>query len=41
MDNKIETFDSFSLKMRRPDRKRHVELCGFERAVNFIIFSGK
>lgn len=29
MKNKVETFDSFNNGMKRPDRKRHMELCGF------------
>lgn len=30
MDNIIETFDRFNCGMKRPDRIRHMQLCGFE-----------
>lgn len=30
MDNLIETFNSFNQRMKRPDRKRHLEICGFK-----------
>ena len=30
MKNKIETFQAFNNGMRRPDRTRHMELCGFK-----------
>lgn len=30
MKNKVETFDSFNNGVKRPDRKRHMELCGFQ-----------
>ncbi len=29
MTNKIEPFDKFNSGMKRPDRTRHMELCGF------------
>ena len=28
--NKVETFTKFNKGMKRPDRRRHMELCGFE-----------
>ncbi|HFQ4886628.1 TPA: hypothetical protein ACGU4A_003894 [Vibrio vulnificus] len=28
--NKIETFNKFNCGMRRPNRQRHLELCGFK-----------
>lgn len=30
--NRIQTFEDFNQGMKRPDRERHMELCGFERA---------
>jgi hypothetical protein len=27
--NKVETFDTFNKKMRRPDRRGHMRNCGF------------
>jgi hypothetical protein len=32
MSNLIETFAKFNGRNRRPDRKRHMELCGFKYA---------
>lgn len=29
MSNYVETFNKFNQGMRRPDRRRHLELCGF------------
>lgn len=29
--NIVETFHKFNQGQRRPDRRRHLELCGFER----------
>ena len=37
MEIKIESFDSFNKKQKRPDRKRHMELCGFENCWSDII----
>lgn len=28
--NKVQTFDSFNNKCRRPDRRQHMRNCGFE-----------
>jgi hypothetical protein len=35
--NKSESFDKFNRRARRPDRKRHMELCGFTRACSDVI----
>ena len=38
MKNKIETFNRFNEGNRRPDRKRHMELCGFGFSRDLIPF---
>ena len=34
--NKTETFNRFNCGMRRPNRKRHLELCGFKLKATYI-----
>lgn len=41
--NKVETFNKFNQGQRRPDRRRHLELCGFKRTKEFysVLEEGK